>query len=166
ADPESWEGARDVPAEELWRSHERTRERLVTFARQRLRSQLERRNAAASEIEAASEVLNPEALTIGFARRFATYKRATLLFHDLERLMRLLLDRERPVQLIFAGKAHPADQPGKELIREIVHFSRSDELRRQIVFIEDYDLIVARMLVHGVDLWLTTLIRPLVYIET
>ncbi len=161
ADPKSWEGVQDIPAEELWRIHERCRERLVGFARSRLRSQLGRRGAPPREIEAAAEVLDPEALTIGFARRFATYKRAGLLFHDLDRLTRLLNDRERPVQLIFAGKAHPADLPGKEVIRQIVHAARAEQLSRQIVFIEDYDLTVARALVHGVDLWLTTPRRPL-----
>ena len=160
-DRESWSGVQEIPAEELWRSHERGRERLVGFARQRLRSQLERRGALPREVESAAEALDPSALTIGFARRFATYKRSTLLFHDLERLTQLLLDRNRPVQLIFAGKAHPADLPGKELIREIVHATRSEDLRRHLVFIEDYDLAVARALCHGVDVWLTTPRRPL-----
>ncbi|HUS15210.1 MAG TPA: alpha-glucan family phosphorylase, partial [Chloroflexia bacterium] len=158
---ETWGGVQEIPAEELWRSHERGREHLVGFARQRLRSQMARRGALSRELDMAIEALDPAALTIGFARRFATYKRASLLFHDLDRLKRLVLDRDRPVQLIFAGKAHPADLPGKELIREIVHTARSEDLRRSIVFIEDYDLTVARALVHGVDVWLTTPRRPL-----
>lgn len=161
ADPAVWEGVDKIPGEELWRSHERRRERLVSFARERLVWQLERRGASQSEIEAATEVLNPEALTIGFSRRFATYKRATLLFRQPDRLARILNDRDRPVQIIVAGKAHPHDNPGKELIRQIIHFARRDEFRRQIVFLEDYDMVVARYLVQGADLWLTTPRRPL-----
>ena len=118
-----WQRAESIPAEELWRTHERRRERLVAFARRRLRAQLERRGAPQAEIEAADEVLDPEALTIGFARRFATYKRATLLLRDPERLRaHPLNDPDRPVQIIFAGKAHPRDDAGKELIREVVHW--------------------------------------------
>ena len=116
--------------------------------------------AGPSEIRQAEEVLDPEALTIGFARRFATYKRATLLFRDLERLARIVGDTERPVQIIFAGKAHPRDNPGKELIRQIVHHARRAEFRNRIVFLEDYDMAVARYLVQGVDVWLNTPRRP------
>ncbi len=161
SDPTVWEGVEKIPGEELWRSHERRRERLVAFARERLVWQLERRGAPQSEIETATEVLNPEALTIGFSRRFATYKRATLLFRNPDRLARILGQRDRPVQIIIAGKAHPHDNPGKELIRQIVHFARREEFRRQIVFLEDYDMVVARYLVQGADLWLTTPRRPL-----
>ena len=161
ADPAVWEGVDKIPGEELWRSHERRRERLVSFARERLVWQLERRGASQSEIEKANEVLNPEALTIGFSRRFATYKRATLLFRNPERLAGILNDKDRPVQIIIAGKAHPHDNPGKELIRQIIHFALRDEFRRQIVFLEDYDMVVARYLVQGADLWLTTPRRPL-----
>jgi starch phosphorylase len=105
-------------------------------------------------------VLNPDALTIGFARRFATYKRATLLFRDAERLVRLLSDPQRPVQVIFSGKAHPRDDEGKAFIKEIIHQARREELRNHIVFIEDYDMNVARYLVEGVDVWLNTPRRP------
>jgi starch phosphorylase len=112
------------------------------------------------ELRLAEEALDPEALTIGFARRFATYKRGTLLFHDLERLTRILGDKDRPVQLIFAGKAHPKDNPGKELIRQLIHNARLPEFRNRIVFVEDYDMIVARYLVQGVDIWLNTPRRP------
>ncbi len=160
ADPKIWQQATRIPDEELWRTHERRRERLVTFARQRLRSQLEQRGGSPAEISQADEVLNPEALTIGFARRFATYKRATLLFRDVERLARILGDKDRPVQLIFAGKAHPQDNPGKELIRQIIHLARRQEFRNRIVFLEDYDMVVARYLVQGVDVWLNTPRRP------
>jgi len=151
-----WMGVDRIPGEELWRTHERRRERLVAFARRRLRAQLQQRGAPQSEIAHADEVLDPEALTIGFARRFASYKRATLLLHDPERLARILNDGERPVQIIFAGKAHPQDNQGKELIRQIIHLARREELRRRIVFIEDYDMIAARYLVQGTDVWLNT----------
>lgn len=161
ADPVLWRRAETIPAEELWRTHERRRERLVAFARRRLRVQLERRGAPRSEVEAADEVLDPEALTIGFARRFATYKRATLLLRDLERLKRLLNDPERPVQIIYAGKAHPRDGAGKELIRQIIALARQPEFRRRLVFLEDHDMAIARYLVQGCDVWLNTPLRPL-----
>jgi starch phosphorylase len=160
ADPSVWERATRIPDEELWRTHERRRERLVAFARSRLRTQLEKRGSPPSELRAAEEVLNPEALTIGFARRFATYKRGTLLFRDIERLARILGNKDRPVQIIFSGKAHPRDNPGKDLIRRIIHFARRPEFRNRVVFIEDYDMVVTRYLVQGVDVWLNTPRRP------
>jgi starch phosphorylase len=156
-----WGRIHHIPDEELWRTHERRRERLVAFARNRMRSQLESRGATQTEIGQAQEVLNPEALTIGFARRFATYKRAALLLRNPERLLKLLSDKEHPVQFIFAGKAHPHDNPGKEFIRQIVHFARNPEARRRMVFVEDYDMVVARYIVQGVDVWLNTPQRPL-----
>ncbi|MEJ2209555.1 MAG: alpha-glucan family phosphorylase [Anaerolineae bacterium] len=160
AELEVWQRVMRIPDEELWRTHERRRERLVAFARRTLSRQLEQRGSRPAEIRRAEEVLDPEALTIGFARRFATYKRGTLLFHDLERLARIVGDRDRPVQIIFAGKAHPKDNPGKELIRQIIHHARRPEFRNRIVFIEDYDMVVARYLVQGVDVWLNTPRRP------
>jgi starch phosphorylase len=156
-----WKRALTIPAEELWRTHERRRERLVAFARRRLRAQLEKRGAAQAEIEAAEEVLDPDILTIGFARRFATYKRATLLLRDVERLEKILNNPGRPVQIIFAGKAHPRDDQGKELIRQIVSLARRKEFRRRVVFLEEYDLSVSRYLVQGVDVWLNTPLRPM-----
>ena len=161
ADQSVWERVEQIPDAELWRTHERRRERLVGFARRRLRMQLEQRGAPPAEREQAEEVLDPKALTIGFARRFATYKRATLLFTDPGRLSRILSDRDRPVQIIFAGKAHPADQEGKDFIRRIVHFARQPEFRQRIVFLEDYDIKVGRYLYQGVDVWLNTPRRPL-----
>jgi glycogen phosphorylase len=158
--PELWEGIDQIPDAELWRTHERRREQLVAFARERLRSQLERRGAPKHEIDAAEEVLNPDALTIGFARRFATYKRATLLMQDLERLKRLVNDADRPMQFIFAGKAHPHDTAGKEFIRRIINVARDPELRHSIVFLENYDMHIARYLVQGVDVWLNNPQRP------
>jgi starch phosphorylase len=159
-DTSLWSRVDRIPSAELWNTHERRRERLVSFTRQRLHQQLERRGASNAQLLTAEEALNPEALTIGFARRFATYKRATLLFHDPDRLIRILSNRDRPVQIIFAGKAHPHDNPGKELIRQIVHAARREELRSRLVFLEDYDMNIARYLVQGVDVWLNTPIRP------
>lgn len=161
ADAAVWQGGDHIPDTELWRTHERRRERLVAYARTRLRAQLTRRGAPAVEIAQADEVLDPEVLTIGFARRFATYKRSTLLLRDPDRLIRILCNKQRPAQLIFAGKAHPKDSPGKELIREIIHMARRPELRNRIVFIEDYDMAIARYMVQGVDVWLATPRRPL-----
>ncbi len=155
-----WQGVERIPDTELWRVHDRRRARLVAFARDRLRSQLIQRNASPTEIEGAEDVLNPEALTIGFARRFATYKRATLLFRDPERLKRIVNDPERPIQFIFAGKAHPHDHPGKELIREVVRFASMPEFRHAFVFLENYDMTVAHYLVQGADIWLNTPRRP------
>jgi starch phosphorylase len=156
-----WKRVEHIPNAELWRTHERRRERLVAFARKRLRAQLKRRGAPLAEIARAEEVLDPEALTIGFARRFATYKRGTLIFRNLERLAAIINNKERPVQIIFAGKAHPRDHGGKELIAEILHIARRSEFRRRIVFIEDYDIHVARYLVQGIDVWLNNPRRPL-----
>ncbi len=160
AQREVWSRVRSIPGEELWRTHERRRERLVAWARRRVRDQRMRRAASQAEIDAAAEVLDPDTLTIGFARRFATYKRATLILRDMDRLRRLLTDPARPVQLIFSGKAHPQDDAGKELIRKITEVSRDPVLGRHVVFLEDYDMAVARAMVQGVDVWLNTPLRP------
>ncbi|HBF34164.1 TPA: alpha-glucan phosphorylase [Candidatus Sumerlaeota bacterium] len=156
-----WNRADEIPDAELWRTHERRRERLVAFARKRLKKQLVQRGAPESEIMASDEVLDPDALTIGFARRFALYKRGTLLLRDATRLKKLLTDKDRPIQIIFAGKAHPADTMAKDIIRELVHFMRDPAIRRRVLFIEDYDMNVARYLMQGVDVWLNTPRRPL-----
>jgi starch phosphorylase len=161
ADRALWQRAESIPAEELWRTHERRRERLVTFARRKLCEQLERRGAPRSEIDASNEVLDPDALTIGFARRFATYKRATLLLRDSARLERILNDPAHPVQLIFAGKAHPRDNAGKELIQQVVALARRKEFRRRLVFLEDYDMALTRYMVQGCDVWLNNPLRPM-----
>ncbi|MGH7177437.1 MAG: alpha-glucan family phosphorylase [Tepidisphaeraceae bacterium] len=153
-----WERVEQIPDEELWRAHERCRERLVGWTRHSLHDQLERRGYEDPAI--AEEVLHPEALTIGFARRFATYKRGALLLRDPGRLRRLLEDTRRPIQFIFAGKAHPADNEGKELIKAIVNFARDPVMRRRFVFLENYDINVARHMVQGVDVWLNTPRRP------
>jgi starch phosphorylase len=160
-DPVTWERVDRIPAEELWRAHERGRERVIAFARERLARQLGRRGSGARAVAEANEVLDPKALTIGFARRFASYKRATLVLRDPERLARLLNNMQRPVQILFAGKAHQKDEAGKEIIRKVLHLAGQPEFRHRIVFIEDYDINVARMLVQGVDIWLNTPVRPL-----
>lgn len=156
-----WEQAKNIPDTELWRTHERCRERLIAFTRRSLAEQLENRGASTAEIQSAREVLSPEALTIGFARRFATYKRATLLLTDPDRLDRIINHPEFPVQIIIAGKAHPQDNEGKELIKRIIHLCNEDRFRRRIVFLEGYDLYMARYLVSGTDVWLNTPRRPL-----
>ncbi|MFH0821629.1 MAG: alpha-glucan family phosphorylase, partial [Pseudomonadota bacterium] len=145
-----WSRVHQIPNEELWRVRETRRERLVSFCRNRLLGQLKARGGSTIETRRAGEVLNPEALTIGFARRFAPYKRASLLFTDMERLVRIVSNKDRPVQFIFAGKAHPKDTRGKEIIKEVVHHARSDRLRRSLVFLENYDISIARYLVQGV----------------
>jgi starch phosphorylase len=155
-DTELWKQVWEIPATDLWEAHRRRKRRLAGFVRERAVANAQARNAPAPEIERAREVLDPEAFTIGFARRFATYKRATLVFRDLTRLRRLLLNPKMPVQIVIAGKAHPRDIPGKSLIREIVQFSRDPELAAHVVFVEDYGMEVAGELVQGVDLWLNT----------
>jgi len=161
ADRALWQGVYSIPDEELWRTHERRRERLVAFTRRRLQGQLSRRGASEAELEAARGVLDPEALTIGFARRFTGYKRATLILSDPQRLARLLNDPAHPVQLIFAGKAHPRDEEGKRLVQRVAELARQPAFARRLVFLEDYDMAVARALVQGADVWLNTPRRPL-----
>ncbi len=160
ASHEVWSRVHSIPAEELWRTHERRRERLVAWARRHVLEQRIQRGAPQEDIAAAGEILDPDALTIGFARRFATYKRATLILRDLPRLQRLLTNPERPVQIIFAGKAHPKDDAGKELIRQIKTVAQNKGMGRHLVFLVDYDMVVARYLVQGVDVWLNTPLRP------
>lgn len=165
SDNSLWERVSSIPNEELWRNHERCRSRLVVFVRERLEKSLRDRGASFTEVAHVQEVLDPSVLTIGFARRFATYKRATLFLRNLDRIKRILQDQghtdtKRRVQFIIAGKAHPKDIPGKELIREIVHFTREEGLSRSLVFIPDYDIYVSRLMVAGCDVWLNTPRRP------
>ncbi len=150
-----------IPADELWQAHLRQKLEFSLFARGRLRAQFARHGEAPAVLEELEEALDPGALTIGFARRFATYKRAGLLFTDLDRLARLLWDEERPVQIVFAGKAHPADRPGQQVIQQIFAWTRSERLRGRAFIIEDYDMRIARFLVQGVDVWLNNPRRPL-----
>jgi starch phosphorylase len=156
-----WLQAKAIPEAELWRTHERLKERLISFVRIRLRRQLEVKGARYEEIQIADEVLDPQALTIGFARRFATYKRANMLLKDKERLIRLVSNKRQPVQFIFAGKAHPRDDGGKRLIQELVQLCRREECRYSMVFLEDYDMKVASRMVQGCDVWLNNPRRPL-----
>ncbi len=161
SDHQLWTRVSRIPAEELWHHHERRRERMVAFTRRRIRRQLQDRNATRADIEAADEVLDSEAMTIGFARRFATYKRATLLLRDPERLARILNHPSRPVQVVFAGTAHPRDNEGKELIQKIVKLARQDAFRRRLVFLEGYSITSTRYLVQGCDVWLNNPRRPM-----
>jgi starch phosphorylase len=156
---EVWKRADQIPAEELWKSHESRRRHLINLARRRLKGQLEMRGVPRAELDRGGEVLNPDALTIGFARRFASYKRATLILRDRERLKRILSDKDRPVQILFAGKAHPQDHEGKEIIKEIISLTRDPDFWGKIVFIADYDAYVARHMVKGCDLWLANPLR-------
>lgn len=156
-----WKRVELVPDAELWRTAERGRSRLVAFARERCRQQLIRRGAPPGEVARAAELLDPDALTIGFARRFATYKRGSLIFRDPDRLAAILNQKDRPVQLIFAGKAHPHDTEGKKVIAEVLHMARRPELRSHVVFLEDYDMNITRHMIQGVDVWLNNPRRPL-----
>jgi starch phosphorylase len=160
-EPEVWAGIAGVEDGELWETHQTLKARLLDFVRRRVARQCEQRGEPAEKVEAARQVLRPGVLTIGFARRFATYKRATLLLRWRERLDRLVNDPGRPVQLVFAGKAHPQDEPGKRLLREAAQLSADPRFAGRIVFVEDYDIDVARHLVQGVDVWLNTPRRPL-----
>ncbi len=161
SDKKVWERIEDIPDEELWRTHERRRERLVAFARRRLKQQIIQRGGSKSELAIAKEALDPQALTIGFARRFATYKRANLILRDIERLANILCNGDHPVQFIIAGKAHPKDDEGKKIIQEIISAAKEEHLRKRIVFLENYDMNVARYMVEGCDVWLNNPRRPL-----
>ncbi len=158
---EMWNRVIDIPDTELWRSQVRLKDRLISFARFKLKSKLKRVGAPQFEINRADEVLDPEALTICFARRFATYKRAILILKDKNRLSNILNNKKHPVQLIFSGKAHPHDNEGKEFIRQLIHLTRDERFRTRIMFIEDYDMNIARYMVQGADIWLNTPRRPL-----
>ena len=156
-----WERLERVPSQDLWVAHLRQKRELAIFVHGRLRSQLARHGESPSVLAEVDTALDPGILTIGFARRFATYKRAGLVFSDIDRLAKLLWDADRPVQVIFAGKAHPADRPGQRVIQEIFQRSRSDQLRGRVFILEDYDMRVGRFLVQGVDVWLNNPRRPL-----
>jgi starch phosphorylase len=150
-----------IPDDALWRAHQGGRSRLVRWARVIAEEQSSRRSATRSEIRAIKSSLDFDALTIGFARRFATYKRASMLLRDKDRLIAMLTNSEKPIQFLFAGKAHPADDSGKDLIRQVVHFGRETGLSDRFIFIENYDILIARHLVQGVDVWLNNPRRPL-----
>jgi starch phosphorylase len=156
-----WERVGRIPDGDLWEAHQYQKLELAVFARQRLRSQLARHGESPTTLLELDDALDPAILTIGFARRFATYKRALLLFSDMERLRRLVWSADRPVQFVFAGKAHPADRPGQQVIQAIFERSRSAELRGRVFVLEDYDMRVAKLLVRGVDVWLNNPRRPM-----
>ncbi|RME23936.1 MAG: glycosyltransferase family 1 protein [Candidatus Zixiibacteriota bacterium] len=158
--PEVWEKVDKIPDAELWRTHNRRRERLIFFARKRLKKQLARRGASYLDIQRADQLLDPNVLTIGFARRFSTYKRGDLFLKDPDRLAAIINNPDRPVQMIIAGKAHPLDNPGKEIIQRIVNTCSEERFRDRIIFIEDYDINVARYMVQGADIWLNNPRRP------
>lgn len=155
-DPALWERISEIPDQDLWRMRVSLKRKLLGYVNERARRQWIQGHIDPSQVLASGTLLDPEALTIGFARRFATYKRATLLFKDLERLKHLLQDPWRPVQIIFAGKAHPADEPGKYFIHEVYSLAKDHGLGGHIAFVEEYDIHTAKFLIHGVDVWLNT----------
>ena len=160
-DSSKGDAIRSVDAVELWKFRNGARKTLIDYTRERLSRELSASGAAAAgEAENARRMFDPDVLTIAFARRFATYKRPNLLLHDPQRLLRILTDAQRPVQLIMAGKAHPADEPGQALIRQWVQFIRSTEARRHVIFLSDYDMLLTERLVQGADVWLNTPRRP------
>lgn len=158
--PTIWEKVLDIPDDELWKVRRHLKRKMVAYIREHARRQWIREGIHPVQVIASGVLLDPYALTIGFARRFATYKRANLILKDLDRLMALLNRRNQPVQIIFAGKAHPADEPGKQLIQEVYRAVKKAENGGRLVFLEDYDILLARYLVQGVDVWLNTPRRP------
>jgi starch phosphorylase len=158
--PETWEGIETVEDAELWETQQVLKARLINFVRTRLVAQARRRDEPQAAIDQATQALDLNALTIGFARRFATYKRAGLVLQDVDRLVEMVSCSDRPIQIIFGGKAHPEDRMGKELIQNIARLTRQERFASRIVFVEDYDMNVARQLVQGVDVWLNNPRRP------
>ena len=156
-----WEGIENVDDGELWETHLALKSRLIEFVRRRAKQQSTNRGEAPEVIAKLGKVLSPDALTIGFARRFATYKRANMVLRDIERLAAMVNDLNRPVQFVFAGKAHPHDEPGKRVLQEIANLMRQPRFADKFVFVEDYDINVGRFLVQGVDVWLNNPRRPL-----
>jgi starch phosphorylase len=155
-DPSGWEVVTQITDAELWAAHIAQKERLVRFTRARILEQYARHGRSPRELRGVADLFSPGVLTIGFARRFATYKRAGLIFSDIHRLRGILRNSERPVQVILAGKAHPADRPGQQLIEHIYKLSQEPDLHGRVAFLENYDMRVGRMLVQGVDVWLNT----------
>jgi starch phosphorylase len=159
-EPEVWQMIHQVDPGELWETHYALKNQLLAFVRRRLSRQLRRIKASEEEIEEARNVLDPDVLTLGFGRRFATYKRPSLIFRDLDRLAALVNDPHRPIQIIFSGKAHPADYEGKLEVQKIANLRHDPRFRGKIVFIEDYDINVCRHMIQGVDVWLNNPRRP------
>ena len=160
-EPDDWQSIHRVDPGELWEVHYALKNLLLAFVRRRVSRQCRRRGESDTVVEAARNLLDPNVLTIGIARRFATYKRADLIMTDPDRLFRMLNDPDRPIQIIVSGKAHPADEPGKQLIKKIANTRHDDQYGNRIVFIEDYDINVCRHLIQGVDVWMNNPRRPL-----
>ncbi|ADB15804.1 alpha-glucan phosphorylase [Pirellula staleyi DSM 6068] len=160
-EPEVWQHIHNVDPGELWETHNALKNQLLAFVRRRVSRQCRRRNESDDVVEAARNVLDPNVLTIGFGRRFATYKRATLIMSDLDRLDAMINNKERPVQFVFAGKAHPKDEPGKRFIQQIANLRHDPRFAGKVVYIEDYDMNVCRHMIQGVDVWLNNPRRPL-----
>jgi glycogen phosphorylase len=161
SEAKTWLGIENVDDGELWETHLNLKSQLIEFVRRRAVDQAERRGEAQEVLQRLERVLSPDALTIGFARRFATYKRANLILTDIERLASMVNDPNRPVQFVFAGKAHPLDEPGKRVLQQIAELMRDPKFRDKFVFVEDYDINVGRHFVQGVDVWLNNPRRPL-----
>jgi starch phosphorylase len=161
SDPTTWDKITEIDNGELWETHQVLKAGMLAFVRERLVLHAERRGETYESIRRFGRSLGLDALTIGFARRFATYKRANLLFQDLEQIALLINDPQLPVQVVFAGKAHPRDVPGKQVLKEIANFARDPQFAGKVVFVEDYDINVAKPLVQGVDVWLNNPRRPL-----
>jgi glycogen phosphorylase len=160
-EPDVWRTIHDIDPGELWETHYALKNLLLAFVRRRVSRQCRRRGESDEAVEAARNILDPNILTIGFARRFATYKRSTMILSDLDRLAAMVNDPDRPIQIIFAGKAHPADEPGKQLIQRIANLRHDSRFAGRIAFVEDYDINVCRHLIQGVDVWLNNPRRPL-----
>jgi len=159
-DPELWNKIDNIPDDELWKAHQEIKKELIEYVRKSIKAQRSRHGETVEQLEEVNKIGDEKALTIGFARRFATYKRADLIFSDEERLKKILNDPDKPVQLIFAGKAHPADKPGQEIIKKIYEYSRKPEFQNKIIILENYDMDMAKHLVSGVDIWLNNPRRP------
>lgn len=157
----TWKAVDKIPNRKLWELHRHSKAKLFEMVRQNLKEQMERNGENPGEIMKVDSMLDPDVLTIGFARRFATYKRANLIFRDIERIKRILGNPDMPVQIIFAGKAHPADRPGQEIIKNIYDISRMPEFKGKVILLENYNMNVARYLLHGVDIWMNNPRRPL-----
>ena len=158
---DTWEKINNIPNDKLWNEHQKRKEKLIELVKENITNNMKANGVGFEEISEMTSKLNPNALTIGFARRFATYKRATLIFRDLERITQILNNSEKPVQLIFAGKAHPADKEGQDLIRYIHEISRKPQFKGKIFILENYNIGIARYLVSGVDVWLNNPRRPM-----
>ena len=158
---DTWNDIDNIPDEELWRIHQEQKNKLIKMVRENVKAQEIRNGESVEEINETDKLLDPKALTIGFARRFATYKRADLIFRDLEKITQILNNPQRPVQIIFAGKPHPADVQGQELVKKIYQISKMPQFKNKVVILENYNMYTARYLISGVDVWLNNPRRPL-----